>query len=491
MATRSLRKVYGGTVALADVSIDVQPGEIHGLLGENGAGKSTLVRLMAGVEHADGGSLSFFGSELPPRFSADTVAHHGVVFIHQNLGVIDDLSVAENIALASGYVHKGPFISWAGTRRRAMKALQTMGVDIHPDTRVGDLPIASRSVVAIARALMQNVRLLVLDEPTATLGPHEVDTLFKILRRLRDQGVAIVLITHRLDEVLAITDRVTVLRDGRVTGVARSCDVTESELVRMIIGTELPDRPVASSTSGATVISFDAAVAGAVGPLTFAAHAGEVLGITGLSGAGHTMVPAMVFGLERLRRGTMTIDGQPFAPHSPAEATRRGCSLVPADRNGAGAVPAMDLRENLNLNPSQPWTQPLRRRRESVTSAALLREFDVRPPMPMAEFSTLSGGNAQKVVLARCLSAQPRLLVLEEPTAAVDIGARSEIHHRVRAIAASGQAVILVSSDLEEIEQVCDRAIVMERGQIRGILEGRSVTTSALLEAAYGVGVNG
>ncbi|MBK8334747.1 MAG: sugar ABC transporter ATP-binding protein [Acidimicrobiaceae bacterium] len=167
MATRSLRKVYGGTVALADVNIDVRPGEIHGLLGENGAGKSTLVRLMAGGKRR-WGSLSFFGSGLPPRFSPDTVAQHGVVFIHQNLGVIDDLSVAENIALASGYVHKGPFISWVGTRRRAMKALQTMGVDIHPDTRVGDLPMALRSVTAIARALMQDVRLLVLDEPTAT-----------------------------------------------------------------------------------------------------------------------------------------------------------------------------------------------------------------------------------------------------------------------------------------------------------------------------------
>jgi ribose transport system ATP-binding protein len=303
--------------------------------------------------------------------------------------------------------------------------------------------------------------------------------------------VAIILITHRLDEVLAITDRVTVLRDGRVTGVANSADVTEPELVRMIIGTELPARPESVSTLGDTVLTFAEAVAGGVGPLSFEARAGEVLGITGLSGAGHTMVPAMVFGLERLRRGAMVLEGQPFAPHGPADATSRGCSLVPADRNGAGAVPSMNLRENLNLNPKQPWLRALGKQREDRAAAALLREFDVRPPVPSAEFSTLSGGNAQKVVLARCLSAHPRLLVLEEPTAAVDIGARAEIHHRIRAIAASGQAVILVSSDLEEVEQVCDRAIVMERGQIRGILEGRSVTTSALLEAAYGVSAHG
>jgi len=216
-----------------------------------------------------------------------------------------------------------------------------------------------------------------------------------------------------------------------------------------------------------------------------------VLGITGLSGAGHTMVPAMVFGLERLRKGTMVLEGRPFLPHGPADATGRGCSLVPADRNGAGAVPAMSLRENLNLNPDQSWARPLGKQREQRAAATLLREFDVRPPIPSAEFSTLSGGNAQKVVLARCLSSNPRLLVLEEPTAAVDIGARAEIHERIRAIAASGQAVILVSSDLEEVEQVCDRAIVMERGRIRGILEGSSVTAAALLESAYGVSAHG
>ena len=487
LTVRQLRKVYGGTVALADIELDVQPGEIHGLLGENGAGKSTLVRLMAGVEAADGGSLSYFGDELPSRFSSETVAEHGVVFIHQNLGLIDDLSVAENIALAAGYAHRGPFIDWRATRRRALLALDKMGVGIDPDARVGDLPVALRSITAIARALMRDVRLLVLDEPTATLGKHEVETLFAILRRLRDQGVAIILITHRLDEVLAVTDRVTVLRDGRVTGVCHSADATERDLVRLIIGTDLPPRPERTARLGDPVITFDAVAGGGVGPLSFAARSGEVLGITGLSGAGHTMIPQLLFGLEPLRRGSLLLDGEPFAPASPADATARGLSLVPADRNGAGAVPTMDLRENLNLNPAVRWTHALRRAAEDQTAGALLRQFDVRPPVPAAEFSTLSGGNAQKVVLARCLSSSPRLLVLEEPTAAVDIGARAEIHHRLREIAESGPAVILVSSDLEEIEQVCDRAIVMERGVVRGVLEGSSVTASALLQAAYGV----
>lgn len=487
LTVRRLRKVYGGTVALADIELDVRAGEIHGLLGENGAGKSTLVRLMAGVESADGGSLSYFGSELPHRFSPEVVADHGVAFIHQNLGLIDDLSVAENIALASGYAHRGPFIDWRGTRRRALRALDTMGVAIDPDARVGDLPVALRSVTAIARALVRDARLLVLDEPTATLGKHEVDTLFAILRRLRDGGVAIILITHRLDEVLAVTDRVTVLRDGRVTGVRRSADATERDLVRMIIGADLPPRPERSSRLGDAVVTFDQVIAGSVGPLSFEVRGGEVVGITGLSGAGHTMVPQVLFGLEPVRRGRLVLEGESFAPASPADATQRGLSLVPADRNGAGAVPTMDLRENLNLNPRQRWTQALRRSPESQTAGELLREFDVRPPVPAAEFSTLSGGNAQKVVLARCLSSSPRLLVLEEPTAAVDIGARAEIHHRIRRIAESGPAVIVVSSDLEEIEQVCDRAIVMERGVVRGVLEGASVTASGLLQAAYGV----
>ncbi len=487
LAVRQLRKVYGGTVALADIELDVQAGEIHGLLGENGAGKSTLVRLLAGVEAADGGSLSYFGGELPSRFSPETVAEYGVVFIHQNLGLIDDLSVAENIALASGYARRGPFIDWRGTRRRALAALAKMGVQIDPDARVGDLPVALRSITAIARALMRDVRLLVLDEPTATLGKHEVETLFTILRRLRDQGVAIILITHRLDEVLAVTDRVTVLRDGRVIGVCDSADATERDLVRMIIGTDLPPRPERSARIGDPVITFREVYGGGVGPLTFSALSGEVVGITGLSGAGHTMIPQLLFGLEPLRSGGLVLDGAPFAPSSPADATRRGLSLVPADRNGAGAVPAMDLRENLNLNPRDRWSHALRRAPEEQAANVLLREFDVRPPIPAAEFSTLSGGNAQKVVLARCLSSSPRLLVLEEPTAAVDVGARAEIHQRIRRIAEAGPAVIVVSSDLEEIEQVCDRAIVMERGAVRGVLEGSSVTASSLLQAAYGV----
>lgn len=487
MSARRLRKVYGGTVALADIDMDVSMGEIHGLLGENGAGKSTLVRLMAGVEHPDGGSLSFFDGELPSRFGPEDVAQRGVVFIHQNLALVDDLSVAENVALAAGYSHRGPFISWRGTRRRALAALGSMGIDIDPDAKVGDLPMALRSVTAIARALVQDVRLLVLDEPTATLGPHEVERLFGILRRLRDRGVTTILITHRLDEIITVTDRVTVLRDGRVTGIARSADVTERELVRLIIGTDLPPRPERSLRLGEPILRFDAVQVGPVGPLTLQVRSGEVVGFTGLSGAGHTLLPQLLFGLEPIRRGAMELDGAPFAPANPRQATARGCSLVPADRYGAGAVPSMDLRENLFMNPDTPWMRPIRRSAEAGASLGLLHEFDVRPPNPQAEFSTLSGGNAQKVVLARCLSSAPRLLVLEEPTAAVDVGARAEIHRRIREIAAAGPAVVVVSSDLEEIEQVCDRAVVMERGKVRGILEGSAVTPHNLLEAAYGV----
>jgi ribose transport system ATP-binding protein len=261
--------------------------------------------------------------------------------------------------------------------------------------------------------------------------------------------------------------------------------------VRLIIGSDLPPRPVRTVESGEPIVVFDGVCAGVVGPLSFNVHSGEVLGITGLSGAGHAAVPQVLFGGEPIRRGSVHIDGVAFTPRSPADAVGRGLALVPADRNGEGAVPSMDLRENLFMNPRSSWRSLIRRSAESSLAAGMLRAFDVRPPAPLAEFSTLSGGNAQKVVLARALSSSPRVLVLEEPTAAVDIGARNEIHHRIREIARSGPAVILVSSDLEEIEQVCDRAIVMERGRIRGVLEGQSVTAATLLEAAYGVHSHG
>lgn len=487
LSVRRLRKVYGGTVALADVDVDIATGEIHGLLGENGAGKSTLVRLIAGLEPADGGSLSLFGSELPPRFSSDDVAERGVVFIHQNLGLVDDMSVLENIALAAGYARRGPFISWRETRKRALKALETMGVDLDPDALISELPMSMRAVAAIGRALMRDVKLLVLDEPTATLGVHEVERLFGILRRLRDQGVAIVLISHRLDEIVDITDRVTVLRDGRLAGVARSADVSEAELIRMIIGTDLPPRVERSHEAGAPKVAFEGVRAGIVGPLTFEACEGEVLGITGLTGAGHTTIPQILFGLEPLREGRILLSGEPYRPRAPRDAVNNKFALVPADRYGRGAVTTMDLRENLNLNPAQSWVRPIDRDLEMKETLGLLKEYDVRPQNPHAEFSTLSGGNAQKVVLARCLSAGPRVLILEEPTAAVDIGARAEIHRRIRQIAATGRTVILISSDLEEVEQVCDRALVMERGRIQGELKGSEVTVPNLLEAAYGV----
>ena len=487
LSARQVRKVYGGNVALADVDLDVRAGEIHGLLGENGAGKSTLVRLIAGIEPPDGGSISFFGEQMVGRFTPEDVAERGIGFIHQNHGLVEDLSVAENIALAAGYGHRGPFISWKATRSKARQALERMGLDIDPATRVGDLPVALRSLTSIARALALDLRVLVLDEPTATLGAHEVERLFAILRRLRDQGVALIMISHRLDEVLAITDRVTVLRDGRVTGVRDTASVNKNDLIRLIIGSEVPPRPERTSTIGAVAVSFRDAVAGPVGPLNFDAHVGEVLGITGLSGAGHTMVPRVLMGQERLRRGSITVDGLEYSPRSPT----RAIQLVPADREAEGAVASMDLTENIYMNPAGAWARILRPRREHISAEEVLRAYDVRPPQPRAEYSTLSGGNAQKVVLARTLSSSPRVLVLEEPTAAVDVGARAEIHRRLRSIAAQGQAVILVSSDLDEIEQVCDRAIVMEQGRIQGELQGSSVTASALLEAVYGVHSNG
>ena len=487
LSARNLRKVYGGTVALADVDVDINVGEIHGLLGENGAGKSTLVRLIAGLEPADGGSLSLFGSELPSRFSADDIAARGVAFIHQNLGLVEDMSVAENIAMAAGYAKNGPFISWRNTRKRALRALEIMGVDLNPDALVGELPMSLRSITAIGRALMRDVKLLVLDEPTATLGAHEVERLFGILRRLRDQGVAIILITHRLDEIVEITDRVTVLRDGRLAGVARSSEISKDELVRLIIGNDLPPREERTAIAGEMVMRFDNVRAGTVGPLNFEVHAGEVLGITGLTGAGHTYVPLVLFGYEPMRTGSVTYFGDDFRPRNPSDSVNCHLALVPADRYGQGAVVTMDLRENTHINPTQHWATPINRVLEIEETMGLLNDFDVRPRNPLAEFSTLSGGNAQKVVLARCLSSGPKVLVLEEPTAAVDIGARAEIHRRLRQIAATGRAVIVVSSDLEEVEQVCDRALVMERGRIRGELKGQNVTAANLLEVAYGV----
>ena len=481
-----MTKVYGGTVALAEADFEVTAGEIHGLLGENGAGKSTLVKIAAGVETPDAGRVELFGEVLPPGFGPEAVARRGCAFIHQQHGLVGALTIAENVALTAGFPRRGGRIDRGELRARARSALARMGVDLDVDTEVADLPIALRAQVAIARAVATNARLLVLDEPTASLHAGAVRDLFSILRRLRSEGVAIVLITHRIDEVMGICDRVSVIRDGRMVATRDIEGLSESDLVTLIVGREVaPVSVEAAATASADVLVVRGLQGPGLGPVSLSVREGEMVAVTGLADSGHHALGRILFGLEPATAGSLEVAGRRFEPHDPVDAIAAGVAYVPPDRVEDGAATELTLRENIFMNPDKPSLRRISGRSERSRSRSLLERFDVRPPEPEAEMSTLSGGNAQKVVIAKWLHRQPRLLILVEPTGAVDVGARAEIYTKIRAVLREGTSVLLISSDFEEIAQVADRVAVLHRGRLTESIARGDLTEDAISSAVY------
>ena len=466
----SLRKVFGGTAALGGADLTVQPGEIHGLLGENGAGKSTLIKILAGVYAADRGEISVAGKLLPPGHSPQTAAAYGLAFIHQDLGLVAELSVAENVALAVGYPVRRGMIRWKQVREQAARALRALDSPIDPSTRVAELSIAERSVVAIARCLAHDARLVVLDEPTASLAAGEVRTLFAILERLAEQSVGVVFVSHRMDEVRGLCRRATILRDGVTVATVDLESTTDAELIRLIVGRELEVGVSARPPRKDRAIALRAheAVSHNVGPNSFDVGAGEVVALTGISGAGHAHIGDCLFGLRPLDSGQLSTAGDETPARSPREAVQRGIAYVPADRVSMGVAMRLSLRENLTLLPAMAetrthWILPAVDRLNARRS---LEQFDVRPPDPEKELSTLSGGNAQKVLLAKWIGLEPQILILNEPTTGVDVGAREEIYRLVRRSAERGTTVLVATSDFEEAVRLCDRVLVFRKGRV-------------------------
>ena len=489
---RDIRKAYGGAVALRGASLSVARGEIHALLGENGAGKSTLIKCIAGTPPPDGGTVLVDGRPLAANHGPAEAFAAGLAFIHQESTLIDDLTVEENIAIVEGYPRRFGLIDWGAVRERARGALAALGVSIDPSAKIAELPIAARTTVAIARALALSAQLLVLDEPTASLGAKDVAALFSALRRISAQGGAIVFVSHRLDEVYDLCDRLTVLRDGANVGTASPRDLSRRDLVRMICGHDVSFvRKARASEVGAAVLEARGLEGETVAPLDFSVQAGEIVGFTGLSDAGHYELGQMLFGLAPILAGGATLDGRPFAPRSPREAMRANVGYVPPDRNVEGLARELTLTENLFLNPD-PKTPAMGGRawldgaREAVEAGKLLRQFGVRPPIPDAFVSTLSGGNAQKVLLARWLSGEAHLLVVNDVSVGVDIGAREDIYAAIRQAAKAGAAVLILTSDFEEIENLCSRAFVLLRGVLRVELTGDDVTVASISAALAG-----
>ena len=483
LEVRNVSKTFGGTRALREVSLSVGRGEIVALLGENGAGKSTLIKILAGVYSLDEGTVSFDGQD-----ASRALRKMPVAFIHQDLGLIEWMTVAENICLTLGYPRAGRLIDWNAARSRAAKALALLDADIHPDVRINALSRTDKSLVAIARALAAEAEILILDEPTASLPADEVARLFTALRRLRDRNVGMIYVSHRLDEVFEIADRMVVLRDGKVAGARRVSETLPEETILLIVGREPSQvfrRP--ALREGEARLRLEGMMVGAVGPVDCALHSGEVVGLVGLRGAGQELVGRAVFGLAPVTGGRVVLDGAPLAATSAGQSMDAGVNLVCADRAGESVFPNLSVRENMFLNPlaaGQGLFSYLAPRREAEASRDLGARIGLRPNDPALAIELLSGGNQQKVVVGRWLHLGSKVYIFEDPTAGVDVGAKAEIYRLFDVALAAGAAIVIVSTDFEEVAKVCHRALVFDRGRVVTELGAADLSVENLLAAA-------
>lgn len=489
---RGIVKRFSGVQVLHGVDLMLRGGEALALLGENGAGKSTLIKILNGDYRKDGGEILLDGRRVEFRSPADAEAA-GVRVIYQELNHAPDLSVTENVLLGHLPRRRGlPFaVDWPAAHRRAEALLEAMGADIAPDARMRDLRVGQQQVVEIAKALAQDARVLVMDEPTAALTPREADRLFQTIAALRKRGVAIIYISHRLDEVQTVAQRAIVLRDGRVAGTVDVSSTPPGEIVRLMIGRELEvASPTRRDEAGDTALEVRRlSRRRAFEDVSFTVREGEVVALFGLLGAGHEELTRALFGAEPAHSGEVLVGGRPVVLNAPAAARRARIGLVPQDRKNEGLVLGMSVADNITLGNWRGIASAgvLRRGREESRAGRWAGRLAIRAPHGLGqEVRTLSGGNQQKAVLARWLDAGARVLLLAEPTRGVDIGARADIYAALEDLRAQGIAILLVSSDIEETLALCDRALVFAKGRLAREFSQEGLSQSALLAAAAG-----
>lgn len=485
-----IRKSFGLVRALKGVSFALVEGEVHALLGENGAGKSTLIKVISGAHRPDAGKIEFGGEEISDLTPAKAHAL-GIACIYQQPALFPDLSVAENIGLRLEKSGMAGCVRWKQWRKNAQKILSRLGADISPDTEAGSLSMPQQQLVEIACALGAGAKIVIMDEPTASLTQKEQHLLYKVVRDLRNEGVCVVYISHRLEEIFELADRVTILRDGESLGTHPVDGLSESQMIRWMVGRNVETvYPPTEHGLGRIVLDVKglSCAQGGIDEVSFQIKAGEVFGLAGLVGAGRTELARVLFGITPADRGSIHLNGKFMKIGSPQEAIANGIAYVPEDRRKHGVVPEMTVAENMTLASHKRWFKAgiISSARESEAAHGLIHALGVKLAGPSAAGGSLSGGNQQKVSVARWLATEPKLLILDEPTQGVDIGAKSEIHRMVRDLAKQGLAVLMISSDLGEVLGMSDRIGVMRGGRLVQTYEQASA--EQIIAAAMGSG---
>ncbi|HVT52855.1 MAG TPA: sugar ABC transporter ATP-binding protein [Dongiaceae bacterium] len=491
-----ISKTYPGVTALDGVSLSVARGEIIGLIGENGAGKSTLMKVLGGVIAPSAGTIRIDGKD-HPDFTVNDAIRSGIAFVHQELNLFDNLDVAANVFIGREPLYGGPLrlIDHKAMHRRVQPLLDKLGVDFAPDTPVADLSLAQRQLLEIAKALSLDARLVIMDEPTSSLTLSETARLLDVLNDLRADGVSIIFISHRLNEVKACVDRVVVLRDGRMVGALAREEVRPEAMIRLMIGRDLKSLYIPPKTApGAAALEIRG-----FRTTQFPDHAidltlrrGEILGLAGLVGAGRTELACGIFGVDRPVAGTIKVDGKPVRISEPRDAIRHGIYLAPEDRKRTGLHLDFSLTENISLPDLKSYAHAtlISGAEEARNAETQKRRLNIKAYQVSTEAGTLSGGNQQKIVLAKWLSMRPNVMIFDEPTRGIDVGAKSEIYQLMRDLADNGVAVLMISSDMEEVIGVSDRMAVMHEGQISGFLERSQFSEQNVLQLAVGKAVH-
>ena len=483
---KNVTKAFPGVLALSDVDLDLQKGEVHAIVGENGAGKSTLIKTLSGINVPDKGQIFFEGKELKnitPKLSREL----GITVIYQELTLVNDLSIAENIFLGD-FPRNGALLDKKTMMDRARAILDELELKLDPGIKVGELTTGYQQMVEISRAVARDARVLILDEPTASLSNKEVEILFRFLRKAKKKGITIVYISHRLDEIFEISDRITVLRDGKKISTLNTADTNRDQLVSLMVGREIgevyPERAKAPGTE--VVLETQQLTGNGDQNISLQLHRGEVLGLGGLVGAGRTEFAELLFGVKKAESGKILLNGQEVHIKSPEQAMKHGIVLMPEDRKGQGIILDMTIRENMVLSVLRKISNSLvlNKKKEKSLVDRYIKAMSVKTPSPEQKVKNLSGGNQQKVVLAKGMATEPDIVIIDEPTRGIDVGAKREVYDLINQMVAEGKSIIMISSDMEELLGMSDRIAVFCEGHLSGVIDRKEFNAELVLKYA-------